>query len=130
VPASATTPFSTEGCGGQKLDRSNPVSGASSAAFTTPPLTQAKLYWVEIINPCGSAQSEAFSVAIAGQCTKPTFTIQPQGFNGRAGQPAILFALASGQGTITYQWFQGNAGDTSTPLNSQTSSNTRWINQI
>jgi hypothetical protein len=130
VQASGTTPFSIQWYEGQKLDRTTPVSGATSATFTTPPLTQAKTYWVEILNPCGSAQSEAFSVTIAGQCTKPTFTIQPQSFNGKSGQPAILFALASGQGTINYQWFQGNAGDTSTPLTGQASSNTRWINQI
>src|SRR5205823_218975 len=53
-----------------------------------------------------------------------------QSFTGQSGQPAILFALATGDPTISYQWFQGNVGDTSTPLAGQSPSNARWISQI
>jgi hypothetical protein len=132
VQATGTAPFSIQWYEGQPPDKSNPVPGATSATFQTPVLTQTKTYWVDILNACGEAKSSAATVNVTpiGQCNKPTFTIQPQGFTGVSGQPAILFALASGPGTILYQWFQGNVGDTSAPLPSLGASNTRWVSQL
>jgi hypothetical protein len=136
VQASGSTPFFIQWYEGQKLDRTKPVDNATSATFTTPALTQTKTYWVEITNTCPSAaQSNAVTVIVNTDgggpgCTKPVFTIPPQSITGRLNQPAILFALATGEGTLTYQWYQGNSGDTSVPLASQTASNARWINQI
>jgi hypothetical protein len=134
--ATGTTPFSIQWYEGQSPDKTVPVSGATSATFTTPALTQTKSYWVDVQNACGEDKSNTATVNVnggggGGGCNNPVFTIQPQGFTGQSGRPAILFALASsGNGAVTYQWFQGNAGDTSTPLGSQTSSNTRWISQV
>jgi hypothetical protein len=132
VQASGTLPFTVQWYEGQSPDKSTPVSGATSTTFTTPALTQNKSYWVDILNACGEDKSQTATVTVKqpGQCVKPSFTIQPQSFAGQTGQPAILFALATGDETISYQWFQGNVGDTSTPLAGQSPSNARWISQI
>jgi Ig-like domain CHU_C associated len=133
IEASGSAPFSIQWFEGQKGDKTLPVPGATSATFQTPALAATKSYWVSIVNACGEDQSNTatVNVRIPGQCNKPTFTIQPQGFAGQTGKPAILFALAAGEGTIAYQWFQGNAGDTTTPLGAgQSPSNTRWVNQL
>ena len=49
---------------GSRGDVSKPV-GASSAAFTTPPVTHATSYWVRVSSSCGSADSAAAVVAPA-----------------------------------------------------------------
>jgi len=133
VEATGTAPFAIQWYEGQKGDKALPIPGATSATFQTPALQATKSYWVSILNSCGEDQSNTatVNVKIPGQCTKPTFTIQPQGSAGQNGRPAILFALAAGEGPITYQWYQGTSGDTTIPLGAgQTPSNARWVNQL
>jgi hypothetical protein len=108
-------------------DTSKPV-GTNSPFFTTPALTQTTSYWVKITNQCGSANSSVATIAIAGQCTMPSFSIQPAGANVVAGSQMYLIAFATG--ATSYQWFKGNACDTSTPVAGSGPSNDRWINQI
>ncbi len=48
-------------------------------------------------------------------CTPPTITIQPSGSAITAGSAAQLSVTASGTAPLTYQWFIGATGDTSSP---------------
>lgn len=132
MQTSGTPPLSFRWYLGLSGDISNPISGATSATFTTPPLTQTKSYWVDVANACGEDKSATATITVTpiGPCGKPTFTIQPLGFTGQSGKPAILFALAAGDGTIAYQWYQGTAPDTSIPLAGQLPSNARWVSQV
>ena len=53
----------------------------------------------------------------------PTFTLQPAPSQSVAyNATANLTAAASGNPTPTYQWYQGNSGDTSTPVGTASSS--------
>lgn len=108
-------------------DTSHPV-GTNSPLFTTPGLTQATSYWVMISNACGNAISNVATISIAGACNKPGFSIQPSSSIAVAGSQTFLVAFATG--ATSYQWYKGNAGDTSTPLAGSGPSNDRWINQI
>jgi Ig-like domain CHU_C associated/Dual-action HEIGH metallo-peptidase len=108
-------------------DTSTPV-GSNSAFFTTPALTQSTSYYVKVSNQCGTAVSDVVTVSIAGSCTKPSFSIQPSSSIPVPGSQTFLIAFASG--ATSYQWYKGNAGDTSTPLTGSGPSNNRWINQI
>jgi len=108
-------------------DTSHPV-GTNSPLFTTPGLTQATSYWVQITNACGNAISNVATISIAGACNKPGFSIQPSSSIPVAGSQTFLIAFATG--ATSYQWYKGNAGDTSTPLAGSGPSNDRWINQI
>ena len=108
-------------------DTSKPV-GTNSPFFTTPALTQTTSYWVKITNPCGSINSNVATITINGTCSTPSFSIQPAGAIVAAGSQTYLIAFATG--ATSYQWFKGNAGDTSTPVAGSGPSNDRWINQI
>jgi hypothetical protein len=109
-------------------DTSNPV-GLNSPQFTTPALTQSTSYWVKVSNSCGIANSNVVTITIATTgCPKPSFSIQPASSNPTPGLPTYLIAFAAGANS--YQWYKGNAGDTSTPVAGSGPSNERWINQI
>lgn len=108
-------------------DTSHPV-GSNNASFTTPALTQATSFWVSITNACGTAPSNVATISITGACTKPVFTTQPSSSIPVLGSQTILIAFATG--ATSYQWYKGDAGDTSTPVNGSGPSNERWINQI
>ncbi len=122
-----TAPLAYQWYQGQSGDISNPIMGANSNQFTTPPLTQNTSYWVRVSNPCGSADSKTATITIIGMCDKPTFIVQPKAGVIKPGKPTFLVAVAT---TTSYQWYKGTAPDTSTPVNGQKPSNERWVNQI
>ncbi|MEZ4705573.1 MAG: choice-of-anchor Q domain-containing protein [Caldilineaceae bacterium] len=49
---------------GASGDTSTPISGATSASFTTPALTGDASYWVRVSNPAGSADSATATVTV------------------------------------------------------------------
>lgn len=97
---------------GTSGDTSAPVPGATSAAYTTPALVANASYWVRISSSFGSADSTTVTVTIA---TPPSFITQPPSTTVVWGRNAVLSVSASG-GALSYQWYQGNTGDTSAPV--------------
>ncbi|MGH8882373.1 MAG: hypothetical protein ACRD0P_34355, partial [Stackebrandtia sp.] len=51
----------------------------------------------------------------------PVITQQPQDMTVSSGGSATLTVAASGAGPLSYQWYQGNAGDTANPVGTGTS---------
>jgi predicted extracellular nuclease len=51
----------------------------------------------------------------------PAITTQPQDATIATGSAATLTVTATGTGPLTYQWYAGSAGDTSTPVGTGTS---------
>jgi hypothetical protein len=49
-------------------------------------------------------------------CTAPVVTQQPQSTTVDYGTTVTLTVAASGTAPLTYQWYYGNSGDTSTPV--------------
>jgi len=95
-------------------DTSNPISGANSDTFTTPALMADTSYWVQVSNPVGNVDSDTATVTIEGA---PAITTQPQDTTIFSGQTATLSVVANGS-SLSYQWYQGLSGDTSTPVGS------------
>ncbi|HET9143266.1 MAG TPA: ExeM/NucH family extracellular endonuclease [Actinophytocola sp.] len=60
----------------------------------------------------------AFAPAGSGTPAGPTITAQPQDATVSPGGTATLSVTAAGTGPLTYQWYQGNAGDTANPAGS------------
>jgi hypothetical protein len=58
----------------------------------------------------------------APACTPPSMTVQPFGASINGGNSAQLSAAATGTAPLSYQWFVGTTGDTSTPVNGGTTS--------
>jgi hypothetical protein len=64
VQATGTSPLSYQWYRGSSGNTGNPISGATSASFTTPPLTSTTTYWVRISNSCGTADSRTVTVNV------------------------------------------------------------------
>ncbi len=71
----------------------------------------------------GAANTALRGVAFApaADTVAPTITTQPQDATVRPGGTATLTVAATGTGPLNYQWYAGNAGDTTTPAGTGTS---------
>ena len=94
-----------------------PVSGATSASFTTPVLNATTTYWVRASNSEGTANSNAATVTVR---FPPSITDQPDPVTINSGQTATFTVVAAGT-SPTFQWYEGNAGDTTNPVTDATS---------
>jgi hypothetical protein len=54
-------------------------------------------------------------------CYSPTIIVQPQSETIQSGHTATLSVLATGTAPFSYEWYEGNAGDTSTPAGADAS---------
>jgi hypothetical protein len=58
----------------------------------------------------------------APACTPPSIAVQPSGASINSGSSTQLSVAATGTAPLSYQWFVGSSGDTSTPVNGGTTS--------
>ena len=116
VAASGTTP-TFQWYRGSSGTTTNPISGATSASFTTPALTATTSYWARASNSAGSADSNAATVTVI---TPPAITTQPASVTINSGGTATFTVAASGS-SPTFQWYRGNAGVTTNPISGATS---------
>jgi hypothetical protein len=95
-----------------------PITGATSSVLTTTPQDNIN-YWVHVTGTCGAANSVTIPVSV---CASPAITSQPQNVYVFSGAAATLSVAASEStsNAVTYQWYRGNTGDTSTPLGTGT----------
>ncbi|MEA2325159.1 MAG: hypothetical protein QOE68_118, partial [Thermoanaerobaculia bacterium] len=101
------------------------VAGGTSSSLNVSPSTTTK-YFVQV-RACPSSciqpvNSNVVTVTVTG-CTPPTVpapTAAPSSI--ASGQSSTLTANAAGSGPFTYQWFVGNSGNTTSPINGQTNS--------
>jgi phospholipase/lecithinase/hemolysin len=103
---------------GAKGVTTNPVSGATSATFTTPALTTNTSYWARITNVLGSDDSNAATITIR---IPPTITTQPVSVTIASGSTTTLSTAASGT-SPNFQWYVGNSGNISNPVSGATGS--------
>lgn len=101
---------------GNSPDTANPVSGATTHTFTTPALTSSTSYWVRASNAAGNADSATVTATILGA---PVITTQPLSTTLNSGGTVTLAVAASGS-FPTFQWYIGEAGDTSQPIDGAT----------
>ena len=76
------------------------------------PIRLASLIAALIIS-CGSAQL-AFAAA-------PTITTQPKSQTIKSGKTATMSVVATGTAPLTYQWYKGASGTTTSPISGATS---------
>jgi alpha-tubulin suppressor-like RCC1 family protein len=86
---------------GQTGNISNPINGATSIAYTTPPLTQPTSYWVRVSNPSGYLDSSTVNVTINPSVI---FVTQPSNQAVSSGSMAIFSVNATGSASLSYQW--------------------------
>lgn len=97
---------------GTSGNTAQPLIDATSAAFTTPPLTATTDYWVRISNGSGSVDSSTLTATI---CVPPVIATPPASMTTAPGRTAVISVSATG-GNLSYQWYRGSSGDTSNPI--------------
>jgi YD repeat-containing protein len=101
-------------------DTSTLVRGAASAStlnYTTPALTANTQYWLEFDHNTCTTRSTTTTVRVC----KPAITSSPQSVVIPSGGTQTLTVATTGS-PLTYQWYIGNSGVTSQPVNLATSS--------
>ncbi len=117
VVATGATPLTYQWYQGMTGDTSTLV-GTNSSSFTTPALTATTNYWVKVSNTAGSTNSNTATITVL---STPSITVQPASQTITSGQSATLFVTATGSGQLSYQWYQGNSGDTTIPVGGNSS---------
>jgi YD repeat-containing protein len=100
----------------QWFNGSTAISGATSATYVASPSVDTT-YKVRVTGSCGtSVDSQTVTVTV---CKPPAITAQPVSTNALAGG-TTLAVTATGT-ALTYQWYQGASGTTTTPLGTSSS---------
>ena len=118
VTTSGTGPFTYQWYQGPLGTTTTPV-GTNSSSFSTTALTATTTYWVRVTNAAGPVDSGLATVTVA---TAPSITNQPASTTIISGQRATLTVTASGTAPLSYQWYQGSVGITTTPVGENSSS--------
>ncbi len=118
VSAAGDAPFTYQWYRGEQGDQTNPVAGATSATFTTGPLSPAGTYkfWARVQNACGNVNSPAITVTVTPTCVTPTIGQSSGNVNVLLGQGTTISVTPAGGGPYTYQWYRGASGDPSNPI--------------
>jgi hypothetical protein len=112
VTATGTGPLAYQWYLGAAGDASQPVSGATSFSYTTPPLTAARSYWVQVTSPaqtgCGnrSVNSQTANITVCSVPSISTVTPPQQSTSGRV----LTFSVAATGGSLQYEWHEGAVG--------------------
>ena len=79
------------------------IAGATGLSYTTPELTQAKIYYVSVSDNYGNSESRGASVGISNGFGTPSGS----DVNVTPGETAELDATSTAtEGELTYQWFR------------------------
>ncbi len=99
----------------------NPLSGTNSASFTTPVLLENTDYWVRVSNLANPGGADS-TVARVTVLQPPTITASPASTSVNYGNSTTLSVSASGDGALSYQWYEGDSGVTTTPVGTNSNS--------
>jgi hypothetical protein len=127
VTASGTAPMSY-----QWRKNGVNISGATASSYTTPATTSTdsgSAFSVLVTNSAGSATSNNAMLTVNAANVAPSITTQPANQTVTVGQSATFSVLATGSGTLSYQWRKNgtaitgaNASSYTTPATTSTDS--------
>jgi hypothetical protein len=100
-----------------------PIAGATSASYTTPPMSATTSYWVRVTG-CTTADSTSATVTV---CALPAITSGPTADTQRYPNTWGWMLMTASGTNLTYQWFTGQSGDTSQPVPGCTSANCNFL---
>jgi hypothetical protein len=100
---------------GPSGDAGAPIAGATGSSITVQPASTTS-YWLRAINSCGaSANTDAIVVTVL-PCDAPAIVVKPTGGQADLGGSFTLSVVLIGTQPIRVQWYEGAAGDKSTPV--------------
>jgi len=110
--AANITPVTYQWYIGQPGNTANPISGATASAYNASPASDTT-YWVRVSGNCGvSADSAAATVIV---CRAPQITQHPGSLTSPPNFSRQLSVTATGT-DLTYNWYVGTTGITTTPI--------------
>lgn len=107
VTATGTAPLSY-----QWMRSGAVIAGATSASYSTPPVTatdNGAVFTVVVTNTAGSVTSNAATLTVMSAAVAPTITRQPVGATTYEGFTAGFSVEASGTAPLSYQWRRNGA---------------------
>lgn len=116
VAAAGEGPLGYQWFQGESGNTSQPLAGETGTTYNTSAITSEARYWVQVTNPHGTWNSYT---AVVTPVMTPVITTQPASQNALNGANAALTVAANSLG-LTYQWYAGQPGDTSTPVSGAT----------
>jgi hypothetical protein len=93
--------------------------GSNSSSFSTPILTATTSYWVRVTNNVGNVNSSAATITV---WTPPAITTHPASLGITENTTTTLTVAATGFAPMTYQWYQGTVGNTTSPVGGNSAS--------
>jgi Matrixin. len=114
VLASGDSPLQYQWYTGTSGNTNAPISGATSSTFTVKPAVTTG-YWVRITNGCDPPADSITAYAIVNSCPPVTIASQSGDATILEGKSIALSVAASG-GTVSYQWYAGASGVTTSPI--------------
>jgi hypothetical protein len=120
VTASGDAPLLYQWYTGASGNTSAAISGATSSTLTVKPAVTTG-YWVRITNGCDPAADSITAYAIVNSCPPVTIASQSGDVTILEGKTTTLSIAASG-GNVSYQWYVGTSGVTTTPIPGATGS--------
>jgi hypothetical protein len=120
VVASGFAPLSYQWYQGASGVTTTPV-GTDSASFTTPVLTATTSYWVRVTNSLNLTGADSAAAVVTVRQPAAIVT-QPAPITINSGETTALSVVASGEAPLSYQWYQGASGVTTTPVGTNSAS--------
>jgi YD repeat-containing protein len=101
---------------GRNTDSQHPLLNETGRSLYVAP-DATSYFWVQVSNACGSdVRSRTATVSVCPTFTSPAAAAQTEVMPGTS---TTLSVAASG-GDLTYQWYRGGSGDTSSPISGAT----------
>jgi uncharacterized repeat protein (TIGR02543 family) len=99
---------------GASGNTASPIAGATGPSVSVSPAATAT-YWCRVTS-AGACTANSSTVTV-DVCSTPSITTQPASTITGTGQTATLWVNATAAtGSLTYQWYRGVSGDTTTPV--------------
>ena len=118
VNPTGTGPFTYQWYAGNSGNTAAPINGATGS-FTTVSPTANTSYWVRVTGQCAPpSDSPAVTVTVICSPIASGPVANPSTIN--AGGSSTLSITTAGSGPFTIQWYTGNVGDTSNPIQGAT----------
>ncbi|HEX2832286.1 MAG TPA: hypothetical protein VHW00_04685 [Thermoanaerobaculia bacterium] len=127
VSVSGTSPFTYQWYEGASGNTSTPVG--TSSTYTATNVTTTRNYWVRVSNTCPSSADSPTITLTPQACDQPNIVTQPQSVQITSGSSTTLTVQAIGDAPLSYKWYRGNVGDTSTQVGTGTSYTTPALTQ-